>query len=190
VTRHPKALRLTAVINPNPLFRRRRFDTATHEKGIKVSDAEMKTLDIQSMRSILNGTTPSAHDQSLIEATNLAGVLRLDDLAGSFDRAGTRCGSTLRISGTITTETAKHSAIAKKASAKAWTCASRYASSQSFLSAAAWPPHLPAAATRSTSGLFPPGRHPLPLTACGDSGTVRVRGFARYRNSRTRSRPP
>ena len=36
---------------------------ATYEKGIKVTDAEMGTLSTsQATRSILNGTTPSAHD--------------------------------------------------------------------------------------------------------------------------------
>ena len=41
------------------------LDTATYEKGIKVSDAEMKTLDIAGRRhSILNGTTPSVQGQA------------------------------------------------------------------------------------------------------------------------------
>jgi hypothetical protein len=43
------------------------LDTAIYENGIKVSDAEMKTLDIQG--------DAFARDQPLIGAVNLAGVL-------------------------------------------------------------------------------------------------------------------
>src|SRR5208337_2356242 len=39
------------------------LDTRAYEKRIKVSDAQMKALDIQGDRSILNGTTPSAREQ-------------------------------------------------------------------------------------------------------------------------------
>jgi len=52
------------------------LDTATYQKGIKVSNAEMRRSTSTAMRSILNGTTPSVQDQPLIAALNLTGVLR------------------------------------------------------------------------------------------------------------------
>ena len=52
------------------------LDTRTYEKGIKVTDAEMELSTSQATLSILNGTTPSAHDHtSPTEAVNVAGVL-------------------------------------------------------------------------------------------------------------------
>jgi hypothetical protein len=53
----------------------RALDTGTYEKGIKVSDAEMKTLDIQG-NEFHPEWKPSARVQPLIEAVNLAVFLR------------------------------------------------------------------------------------------------------------------